>query len=581
LPLQPKNDTSLTLLRRVARIYLRPYIKTLALALVLMVIAAATTGALAKMMEPVIDKVFSMGDRRLIFLVGIGVLSAFTLRGATTYLYTVLMNKIGQGVVRDLQVDLFRHIIRTDIAFFHATPVGQLTSRFMSDVVYIRTMAIESLVNAVKNGLTVFFLITVMFIQDWRLAMVAIFIFPLAAFYIAKLGKKLRKISGSVQNEVGELASVLTQSFQGVRHIKAYAMEAHEEARVLGTFNTIYRLWIKNVHFSALAAPVTEVLSGLAIVMIIIYGGIEISAGHSTPGKLFSFIAAFLMAFDPLKRLAKLNGIVQTGIASTMRIFSILDMPATITDKENAAVLNAPRPEITFEHVSFRYADGTVALDDLSLTIPAGKKVAFVGTSGAGKSTALNLIPRFYDVTAGRILINGIDIRDVSLQSLREHMALVSQEISIFNDTVRENIGYGRQSATEDEIIHAAKAAAAHDFIMALPHGYDTKMGEQGVKLSGGQRQRIAIARAVLKNAPILLLDEATSALDTESERTVQEALELLQQGRTTIVVAHRLSTIKNADIIYVLKDGKIAEQGSHDTLFNLGGIYTNLYTHS
>jgi subfamily B ATP-binding cassette protein MsbA len=323
-----------------------------------------------------------------------------------------------------------------------------------------------------------------------------------------------------------------------------------------------------------------EVLAGFAVISIILYGGSQVMAGHSTPGKLFSFMTAFLLAFEPMKRLAKLNGSMQMGLAAADRFFYLLDTKPTIVNAPEAKDLKLQQPSVVFENVTFIYPDGTLALDNVSFTVPAGKSVAFVGASGAGKSTILNLIPRFYDVNEGRILVGGHDVRDVTLSSLRHSMALVSQDVAIFSDNVRDNISYGSPNATEEQIIEAAKMAVAHDFISELPQGYQTQVGENGVKLSGGQRQRISIARAMLKNAPILLLDEATSALDTTSERQVQTALERLQQGRTTIIVAHRLSTIMGADIIYVLDHGKVVESGSHAELLAQNGAYAKLYGH-
>jgi subfamily B ATP-binding cassette protein MsbA len=326
------------------------------------------------------------------------------------------------------------------------------------------------------------------------------------------------------------------------------------------------------------ATPITEILSGLAVVAIVLYGGHQVMAGATTTGKLFSFIAAFLMAFDPMKRLAKLNNTVQMGLAALDRFFRLLDIEPAIKDKPGAAALKTQNPAITFDNVTFTYADGTEALKGVSFEAPAGKTVAFVGESGGGKSTILNLIPRFYDVTGGAIRIDGTDIRDVTLASLRGSMALVSQEVAMFNDSVRDNIAYGTPGATDEQIEAAARAAVAHDFIMELPHGYNTIVGENGVTLSGGQRQRIAIARAMLRNAPILLLDEATSALDSNSERLVQTAIDRLQKGKTTLVVAHRLSTIMNADIIHVISDGKIVESGRHAELSARKGLYARLY---
>jgi subfamily B ATP-binding cassette protein MsbA len=395
---------------------------------------------------------------------------------------------------------------------------------------------------------------------------------------VTKIGKKIRRVSTSMQAEMGEMTSMLGQAFQGNKHVRAYGMEAFEERRIARTIDNVFRLVHKAFKVSALSSPMMEFLSGLAIVAVVLYGGHEVIIGATTEGKLFSFITAFLLAFEPMKRLARLNTTMQAGLAAGDRLCKLLDTAPEISDKPSARALEVKNPAVSFENVSFAYQDGTEALKGVSFEVPAGKMVALVGESGAGKSTILNLIPRFYDVTGGAIKIDGNDVREVTLKSLRANMALVSQEVAIFNDTVRDNIRYGTPDATDEQIEAAARAAVAHDFIMELPQGYDTKLGENGVKLSGGQRQRVSIARAMLRNAPILLLDEATSALDTTSERLVQTALERLQQGKTTIVVAHRLSTIMNADIIYVMDGGRVVETGTHASLTAKGGIYARFY---
>ncbi len=355
-------------------------------------------------------------------------------------------------------------------------------------------------------------------------------------------------------------------------------METYEEGRVGGIIDNLYQLVHKGFRVSALSGPVTELLSGLAIVSVVVYGGIQVINGERTAGALFSFITAFLLAYEPMKRMAKLNSQLQGGLAAADRVFSLLDTKPSILDKPDAKDLDVSRYDIRFQDVRFSYGQDSKAIQGITLDVPDGHTVALVGPSGAGKSTLLNLIPRFYDVTGGAVLVGGSDVRDVTLASLRGHIALVSQEVALFDDTIRANIAYGRIGATEEEIVAAARGAAAHDFILGLPDGYDTMVGEFGVKLSGGQRQRISIARAMLRNAPILLLDEATSALDTESERVVQGALKALQKGRTTLVVAHRLSTIVDADRIYVIDDGKVAEAGTHGELLRRGGIYAKLW---
>lgn len=574
----PDNAASWPMMRRLAMTYVRPYLVTLSLAMLLMLVAAAMTGAMAKMMEPVIDEVFSAKNKAMLWPIAIGVLTIFVVRGFATYGHTVLMNKIGQRVICDIQRDMFGHLVYADLAFFHGQQSGTLLSRFISDVGMIRSALIETMTGIGKNTLTLIFLIGVMFYQDWKLTLISLFVFPAAAYFVMRLGKKLRKVSTSTQVETGLLTSMLGQAFQGSKHVKSYGMEEFEKTRVNAIIDRIFSLMYRSYRVSASAVPISEALSGVAIVTIIVYGGMQVMAGDSTAGKLFSFIAAFLMAYEPMKRLAKLNNLMQMGLAAVERLFNMLDLPPAVTDKPDAKVMENVRGDLSVENVTFAYADGTEALSDVSFTVPAGKTVALVGQSGAGKSTILNLIPRFYDVTKGAIRLDGQDIRDVTVKSLRAHMALVSQEVAIFNDTVRDNIAYGTLDATDEEIIAAAKNAAAHDFIMELPNGYDTIVGENGAKLSGGQRQRISIARAMLKNAPVLLLDEATSALDTQSERLVQSALERLQKGRTTIVVAHRLSTIMGADIIHVMQNGKIIETGNHAELLARNSAYSRLY---
>ncbi|MFN7113239.1 MAG: ABC transporter ATP-binding protein [Alphaproteobacteria bacterium] len=566
------------LIRRVFGLYVRPYLGSLAVAVLLMFVAAAMTGAMAKLMEPIIDKVFTQRDQSMLWPVAGAVMTVFVVRGFATYGHTVMMNKLAQRSIADIQRDMFAHLVYADLAFFHGQQSGMLLSRFVSDVNQIRSALLMSMTGLGKNLFTLLFLLGVMFYQDWKLTLISIFAFPAAAFFVARLGRKLRKVSTSTQVETGQLTSMLGQAFQGSKHVKSYGMEEFEKKRVNKNIDNILKLMHRAFRVSASATPISEALSGLAIVTIIVYGGMQVIAGESTAGKLFSFIAAFLLAYEPMKRLAQLNNVMQMGLAAVDRLFQLLDQPPSITDKPGAAVLAAKNPAITFDDVRFTYADGTEALRGVSFTVPAGKTAALVGESGSGKSTILNLIPRFYDVTAGKIRIDDTDIRDVTVKSLRGSMALVSQEVAIFNDTVRDNIAYGTEGATEEQVIAAAQNAAAHDFIMELPQGYDTVVGENGVKLSGGQRQRLSIARAMLRNAPLLLLDEATSALDTQSERLVQSALERLQEGRTTIVVAHRLSTIMDADIIYVLKEGRVVETGKHADLLAAGGYYSRLY---
>lgn len=574
-----RHTATWPLLKRLVLTYLKPYRWILAQALIWMAVAAGTTGAMAKLMEPIIDEVFQNRNQDMLFPVAAGVLIAFGLRGISTYFHSVQMNKIGQRIVADVQGDMYAHLLRSDLSFFHGTSAGQLISRMVNDVGLMRLAVAECLTGLGKSVLTLVILIAVMFHQDWVLATGAFIAFPLAAYFVARIGKRLRKVSANTQAELGHFSTILNQTLQGARHVKAYGMETYEQKRVGGIIENLYELVHKGFRVSAMSGPVTEVLSGLAIVTVIVYGGYQVINGERTAGALFSFITAFLLAYEPMKRMAKLNGQLQGGLAAADRVFALLDTAPAIVDRAGARTLDVARHDIRFEAVRFSYGDEEKqALHGITLDVPDGQTVALVGPSGAGKSTLLNLIPRFYDVAGGAVRIGGVDVRDVTLESLRSHIALVSQEVALFDDTIRANIAYGRIGATDEEVLAAAKAAAAHDFILRLPDGYDTLVGEFGVKLSGGQRQRISIARAMLRNAPILLLDEATSALDTESERAVQGALKALQEGRSTLVVAHRLSTIVDADRIYVIDEGRVAETGTHSELLRRNGIYARLW---
>ncbi|HVH79594.1 MAG TPA: ATP-binding cassette domain-containing protein, partial [Stellaceae bacterium] len=473
---------------------------------------------------------------------------------------------------------LYHRVIRADLAYFGANASGTLISRFTNDVLPLRGAAANVLVAIGKDAVTVVFLMALMFYQDWVLALASCFAFPMAIRPIVKIGRRMRRVSTNTQVEMGQLTTLLSQTFQGARHVKAYGMEAYEEGRAAALFGRIYRLVYRSFRIRARASPLMEALGGAAVAVVIAYGGYQVIHDARTPGAFFSFITALLLAYQPLKSLATLNASLQEGLAAAQRIFDVLDIEPQIRNIPGAQPLGITGGEIHLDSVRFGYQPNAVALDDISLTVPAGSTVALVGPSGAGKSTVLNLIPRFYDVSAGSIAIDGQDIRSVTLSSLRASLALVAQEASLFDDTVRANIAYGRLSATDSEIEAAATAAGADRFIAELPQGYDTLVGEHGARLSGGQRQRIAIARAMLKDAPILLLDEATSALDNESERQVQAALKRLMQGRTTLVIAHRLSTIVGADLICVMDRGRIVESGKHAQLLARGGLYARLY---
>ncbi|MCL4677587.1 MAG: ABC transporter ATP-binding protein/permease [Alphaproteobacteria bacterium] len=574
-----KKSSSFALAKRVAVVYVKPYWRKLLLAVVLMAIAAAMTALLAYLMQPVLDDVLYGGREDLIIPVSLAVLGTFVVRGITTYWHTIYMNQIGQGVVADIQSDLFNNFTTLDLAFFHSNPSGQLVSRVVNDVGVIRMALGELMTGFGKSAFTLVFLVGVMLYHDWKLTLAAFTVAPFVAVFLVAIGKKLRAVSGSIQDEMASLSDLLSQSFQGVRMVKAYGMEKREQEKISSAVGRVRDLNIKSVQYRNLTTPVNETVIGLIFSAIIIYGGYQVLGGHITAGGLASFLAAFTLAYEPMKKLARLNGNLQMGFGAADRVFALMELRPAVTDRTDAGVLGEQVPEIRFEDVHFIY-EGVEdkALRGVSFAARPGKVTALVGPSGGGKSTIINLIPRFYDASEGRILIDGTDARDLTLASLRSRIALVSQDITIFNDTVLENIRYGRADASDEDLIAAARAAAAHDFIESFPAGYQTVVGEDGVKLSGGQRQRIAIARAILKDAPILLLDEATSALDNESEKLVQEALKELEKGRTTIVIAHRLTTVQAADQILVLDRGEIIERGTHSELLGKGGLYARMY---
>jgi len=577
-PTLSQNNSTAALMGRLARESIRPYVGWIVAAVLCMALVAAATGASAWLMEPIINKVFVEKNKALLWPIGGAILVTFLIKGLANYGQSVLMSFVGQRIVTDTQHRLYAHLTGMELGFFHDSPTGNLISRFTVDINMMRAAVSNVLTGVGKDFLTLIFLVGVMFFQDWLLAAISFFIFPVAILPIVRLGKRIRKVTINTQEEMGQFTTLLEQTFQGARVVKAYGMEEYEKGRVRAIAERIFALVFKAARIRSLASPIMETLGGFAVALVVLYGGFRVIDQSMDPGSFFSFITALLLAYEPMKRLANLNAALQEGLAGAQRLFELLDRAPVINDAADASPLNAAKGQVSLDGVRFAYVTGQPALDGVSLTAPAGKMTALVGPSGAGKSTILNLIPRFYDVDEGTISVDGTDIRACTIASLRKSLALVSQEIVLFDDTIRANIAYGRMGAEEDSIIAAAKGAAAHDFITELPAGYDTYVGERGVKLSGGQRQRLAIARAMLKDAPILLLDEATSSLDTESERQIQAALRRLTRDRTTLVIAHRLSTVIDADLIHVINNGRLEQSGTHDELLAQGGTYARLY---
>ena len=572
------ENTTYALVKRLLKESVRPYLKWIGFALVGMVFVAGATAAMAWLMKPVINDVFVAKNKEFLLPISIAVLVTFAIKGFANYAQSVIMHYVGQRIITDTQHRLYGHLTRMDLSFFHQTPTGSLISRFTVDINMMRAAVSNALTGIGKDFLTLIFLVGVMFIQDRYLAVIAFVVFPVAILPIVKLGQRIRKVTVSTQEEIGQFTTLLEQTIQGARVVKAYRMEEYEKGRFRKIAERVFQLVFKSARIRSMASPIMETLGGVAVALVIFYGGFRVIEQSMNPGAFFSFITALLLAYEPMKRLANLNASLQEGLASAQRLFGLLDTKPNIIDKPDAATLKIKGGNIVLNQVNFSYIPKHPVINGVSLSVPAGKLVALVGPSGAGKSTILNLIPRFYEVDSGIIKIDGIDVQDATLDSLRRNIALVSQEIILFDDTVRANIAYGRPDASEKEITQAAKNAAAHDFIEAMSNGYDTYVGERGTKVSGGQRQRLAIARAMLKNAPILLLDEATSSLDAESEREVQAALMELMKGRTTLVIAHRLSTVIEADLIHVIDNGKLVESGNHPELLSKNGTYARLY---
>ena len=558
--------------------YLRPYVWPWFVgAVAAMLLFSASTGVLPLLVERVFDDIFAARNTLALRVLPAVIVLIFLFRGVTSFAQNYLMDLVGQRIICDLRDELNQHIQRLSLAYFNHAPTGDVLSRVTNDVALIRAALTDAVASVMRDATSLIALIVVAFVKDATLALIAFLVFPASVLPILKLSKRMRRFSKRGQRSLGILTALLQETVQGNRVVKAFGMEEYERERFAVENRRLYRLYMKASMIKALTTPALEVLAAFGIGGVVWYGGNSVIAGGRSQGSFLAFLTAIFLLYEPFKRLTKTNSTIQQGVAGAERVFELLDIAPEVVDRPSARPLAAMRRGIVFEHVGFSYGAEPV-LRDIDLTIRAGEVVALVGMSGGGKSTLADLIPRFYDVTEGRITIDGVDVRDYTLRSLRAQIALVTQSTFLFNDTVKANIAYGDIGKSMDEIASAARAANAHEFITALPQGYDTPVGELGVTLSGGQRQRLAIARALLKDAPILILDEATSALDTESERLVQQAIERLMVNRTSLVIAHRLSTIRRADRIVVIVRGQVVEEGTHEELLALGGEYRKLY---
>ncbi len=558
--------------------YIKPYLKRLAIAIICIIMAAAANLYVPWIIKDMIDKVLAQRDMLMLNVIAVGIVVVFFFRGIFFYGQSYLVSFVGQRVIIDLRDVLYQKFQRMPLAYYDRKQTGEIMSYITNDVASLQNAIVDNLIELVTEGSILIGSIVLMVYLDWKLSLLTLVTIPMVGQAMKVFGRKLKTSGTLIQERLADITSLLQESISSVRVVKSFVRESYEIGRFHNQNELNFQAAMKNVQLMSLLTPTVEFLAALAVTFIVWFGGYEVVNGEMTAGALIAFLTYAVNLANPVKRISRVYGNLQKAMAAADRVFAVLDLPEQITNKVDAVPLPTIEGKVSVDKVCFEYKQGVPALVDVSFRAEPGQMIAFVGPSGGGKSTIANLIPRFYDVNSGAIRIDGHDVRDVTMESLREQIGIVPQETMLFSTTVMENIRYGRLDATDDEVMAAAQAANADDFIMELPDGYATKIGERGLNLSGGQRQRIAIARAILKNPRVLILDEATSALDTESEKIVQSALDRLMVGRTSFVIAHRLSTIFEADQIFVVESGQIREHGTHAELLARNGLYSNLY---